>query len=391
MQIEQAIVVCAFGWGKEFRLYRETLYVCNKAYRLARLTQVRLVTQQSLGVPSARLELRFGRETVNLRGIAAVDDARRAAEYLLSWCGVGEQGGTRWPRQPATGDTSPYKAPQIPPYSPAETQGSSEGGVAGLHNKALPCSPVDTQSLPFRPADTQGGDAASLPVGKSPYREDDVAGMNKKGLPALKFHEQMTRPVDTPHLFTLRMRKEPHTGKGLLSGWRRERMTEQLARADVLLPIAVPVRLQDGEHAYYSSRATRCGEPIKETMRTTYPAQDHGLLILTDRRLLFIGRKSQLVLDYGHLLHISPLDGTLAFEADHWQKRAIFSMPQPETCAARLEAILETTARSAPGLPSLRGTFGNARKLAEREAQGRPQASPSHAHSTPALTMNGPV
>lgn len=330
MQIEQAIVVCAFGWGKEFRLYRETLYVCNKAYRLVRLTQVRLVTQQALGVASARLELRFGRETVNLRGIAAVDDARRAAEYLLSWCGVGEQDRARKPRLPATGDTSPHKAPQIPPYNPAETQ-----------------------SLPLRPADAQG--------------EDDVAGMNKKGLPALKFHEQLTRPVDIPHLFTLRMHKEPHTGKGLLSGWRRERMTEQLARADVLSPIAVPVRLQDGEHAYYCSRATRCGEPIKETLRTTYPAQDHGLLIMTNQRLLFIGRKSQLVLDYVHMLHISRLEGTLAFEADHWQKRAIFSMPQPETCAARLEAILETTARPAAGIPSLPGALGNARKLAERE------------------------
>lgn len=352
MQIEQAIVVCAFGWGKEFRLYRETLYVCNKAYRLVRLTQVRLVTQQALGVASARLELRFGRETVNLRGIAAVDDARRAAEYLLSWCGVGEQDRARKPRLPATGDAPPHKAPQIPPNNHAETQ-----------------------SLPLRPAEVKRRGEASLPGGTSPpplrpadaQGEDDVAGMNKKGLPALKFHEQLTRPVDTPHLFTLRMHKEPHTGKGLLSGWRRERMTEQLARADVLSPIAVPVRLQDGEHAYYCSRATRCGEPIKETLRTTYPAQDHGLLIMTNQRLLFIGRKSQLVLDYVHMLHISRLEGTLAFEADHWQKRAIFSMPQPETCAARLEAILETTARPAAGIASLPGALGNARKLAERE------------------------
>ena len=160
-------------------------------------------------------------------------------------------------------------------------------------------------------------------------------------------------------------------------------MTEQLARAHVLPSISVPVRLLDGEHAYYSSRATRCGEPIKETLRTTYPAQDHGLLILTDRRLLFIGRRSQLVLDYVHLLHIARLEGTLTFEADHWQKRAIFSMPQPEICATHLEAILKTSARTAPGGPTLPGAFANARKLAERE-------SSSHVHSTPALTVKGP-
>src|SRR5579864_7191511 len=80
MQYEQAIVACAFGWGKEFRLYKETLYVCNRAYRLSRLTKVQFITQRALGVPSARLELRFGREAVVLRGIAAIEEARRAAE-----------------------------------------------------------------------------------------------------------------------------------------------------------------------------------------------------------------------------------------------------------------------------------------------------------------------
>lgn len=267
MQHEQAIVVCAFGWGKRFRLYRETLYVCNKAYRLAGLTQVRLTTQQALGVPSARLDLQFGRESVVLRGIAAVEDARRAAEYLVSWCGKGQR---------------------------------EEASQASMGEQ------ISTRELPASPSQAM-------------------------------FHERTTRPVDIPPLFALG--REPHTGKGLLSGWKRERMTERLSGADVLSAINVPVRLDGGEQAYYSSRATRCGEPISETSRTTYPAQDHGLLILTDRRLLFIGRRSQLILEYAHLLRISRLAGALSFEADHWQKRAIFTMPQPETCASRLEAI----------------------------------------------------
>jgi hypothetical protein len=301
MQYEQALVVCAFGWGKEFRLYKETLYVCNKAYRLARLTQVRLTTQHTLGVASACLELRFGSETVRLRGIAAVEDARRAAGYLTAWRDD-KRGNT--PRQSSTGETSPRKLPQ-----------------------ELACI----------------------------------------------FHEQATHPVDTPPL--LLPGGEPRTSPQ--PGWKLDRRTEHLSRADVLPPISVPVRLESGEQAYYCSRATRCGEPIAETLRSTYPAQDHGLLILTDRRLLFIGRRSQLVLEYAHLLRIARLEGALAFETDHWQKRAIFTMPRPETCASRLEAILQATSRSTPlGISSL-----------QRAAPGRPQGSPPYIQDFRAVAL----
>jgi hypothetical protein len=276
MQIEQPLVVCAFGWGKEFRLYKETLYVGNRAYRLGRLRAVQLKTQRTMGVASACLELRFGREKVMLRGIAAVEDARRAAEYLVSWCGEGGEA-----RRSTRDVTMPLKHSQMP-----------------------------------------------------------------QTLPTHKFHEQATRPVDTPPVYPL---KEAPLA-GLRQGWRHELKTEHLAQAEVLPVVNVPVRLGDGECAYYSSRATRCGELIRETLRSTFPAQDHGLLILTDRRLLFIGRKSQLVLDYVHLRHISRLEGALAFEADHWQKRAIFTMPQPDLCAARLEAILQAqTTAHLPG------------------------------------------
>jgi hypothetical protein len=285
MQIERPLVVCAFGWGREFRLYRETLYVGSRAYRLGELRAVQLKTQRTLGVPSACLELRFGREKVVLRGIAAVEDARRAAEYLVSWCGEGGE------ERHSTPDVSmPLKQPQT-----QQTQQTSQA----------------PQTLPVR-----------------------------------NFHEHATRPVDTPPVYPLE--NIPHAG--LKRDWRHELKTEHLAQVEVLPVVNVPVRLGDGECAYYSSKATRCGELIRETLRSTFPAQDHGLLILTGRRLLFIGRKSQLILDYVHLLHISRLEDALAFEADHWQKRAIFKMPQPDLCAARLEAILQAqTTAHLPG------------------------------------------
>jgi hypothetical protein len=306
MRNEQALVVCAFGWGKEFRLYRETLYVANTTYRLTDLTGVQLVRRQALGVPSARLELQFGRKMVVLRGIAAVEEAGRAAEYLATWC---------------------------------EDRAGEADGMMEMRPFML--------SLP------------SLPL---PLSSPSVSSSSSSSLPfTTTFHERVTNPVETP--LALAQRKERYTE--IQRGWRRERKTEHLGREkaqkeqkpqatlagrderaaralrDELPVVTVPVRLAEGEQAYFSVKATHCGERISETLRSTYPAQDHGLLILTNRRMLYIGRKSQMVLEYRHLLRLARLQGALAFEADHWQKRAIFTLSNPEACAACLEAILQ--------------------------------------------------
>jgi hypothetical protein len=202
MDSGQAMAICAFGWGKEFRLYHEYLSIGGKHYRLRNLTQVHSTFRTVLGIPSACLELEFGREKLALRGIAAIDEVRGIVEYLASWC----------------------------------------------------------------------------------QKEDSIL------------------PV-----------------------------------------VAVPVCLFPGEQAHYFVNATLCGERMQETMQAVYPAypaQDHGLLILTNRRIVYVGRKSQIVLDYAHLLHVSRLRGAIAFEADHWQKRVIFSLSRPEECAVCVDAIL---------------------------------------------------
>lgn len=245
------LVVCAFGWGKEFRLYHDYLFVNGKHYRLQELTHVFSTCRTVLGVPSASLELRFGSKKLTLRGIAAIDDVGRVVEYLTPWC-----------------------------------------------------KPIDSI-----------------------------------------FHERDTRPVETPLPVSGR---ERHTQKQ--NSWRLPETNKQYAQVDTMPLIAVPVRLARGEGAYYSTQATLCGERIQETSRYTYPAQDHGLLILTDRRIIYIGRKSQLVLDYPRLLHVSRLRGAIAFEAEHWQKRVIFQVPRPEECATCAEAMLRGLKHEVPVL-----------------------------------------
>jgi hypothetical protein len=272
-----ALVVCAFGWGKEFRLYADYLVVDGKYYRLQELVHVRSTCRTVLGVPSASLELRFRSKKMTLRGIAAIDDVRKVVEYLTPWC-----------------------------------------------------KPVDAI-----------------------------------------FHERDTRPVETP---LPRPGQERQTRKERI--WRLPETGKHHAQVETMPIVAVPVRLARGEGAYYSTPATLCGEHIQETSRYAYPAQDHGLLILTGKRIIYIGRKSQLVLDYPRLLHVSRLRGAIAFEAEHWQKRVIFKVSHPEECATCVEAILHSMKREETSKQPDISIQGQPGKQPDISIQGQPGKQP---------------
>jgi hypothetical protein len=70
------------GWARCNRLYEDHLEIDGATYSLNELVQVRPVYHRIIGIPSARLELRFKKKNVRLRGIAAVEDARKIAAYL---------------------------------------------------------------------------------------------------------------------------------------------------------------------------------------------------------------------------------------------------------------------------------------------------------------------
>jgi hypothetical protein len=225
---ELPLAECAFGWGQVLRLYSDYLDINGTPYALRALTRIRPTFRMVMGIPSARLELWFGRKKVILRGIAAIEDARAVLEYLSSWC----------QRE------SIFEQPTASVFAVQKKRGNERFG----------------ESLPTVP---------------------------------------------------------------------------------------VPVRLLAGEEAYYSVVATLCGEPIGEASRVTYPARDQGTLILTNRRMIYIGRKSQVVVDYAHLLHVSLLRGAIAVETDYRDRREIFEIRKPEECAQYLETILERYAQEA--------------------------------------------
>jgi hypothetical protein len=319
MRNELLIAECAFGWGQMFQLYQYYLDVDGTRYPLSELTHVSHTYHRVLGITSARIELRFGKKKVMLRGIAAIEDAQRAITYLTAhYLGLPQTNGINWD---SNGD---------------EENSFGEQGVSDCtHQFITPSNKAQEKPFPSAfPPETQ----VELEE-YSPITTEDML---------LQEHTQApTAKVETPGWRRWRVEQRERRQKRLHA----ERMLRehgfdvaelaQRLKEEPLPAVAVPVRLLTDEQAHYTTDATLCGEPVGGTIRYIYPAKDQGRLILTNRRLIYMGRKSQLVLDYARLLHISRLRGALAFQAEHWQKREIFEVRRPLECAMYLERILE--------------------------------------------------
>lgn len=302
MRNELLIAECAFGWGQMFQLYQYYLDVDGTRYPLSELTHISHTYHRVLGITSARIELRFGKKKVMLRGIAAIEDAQRAITYLTShYLGFPQTNGTNWNSNGDEENSFLNKAQERPFPLPPETQVELEE-----------YSPITTEDMLLQ-EHTQASTAKVEAPRWRRWREEQ--------------HERRQE-----RLHAERMLRE--------HGFDVAELAQRL-KEEPLPAVAVPVRLLTDEQAHYTTDATLCGEPMGGTIRYIYPAKDQGRLILTNRRLIYMGRKSQLVLDYARLLHISRLRGALAFQAEHWQKREIFEVRRPLECAMYLERILE--------------------------------------------------
>lgn len=282
MRREPPIAVCTYGWRQELRLYAHALTISGTDYSLRDLTHIRPIYKHIMGIASVRLELCFGRQKITLRGIADVEEARKVVEYL----------------------TSHY---------------------LGFAQPAQPVQPVQSHlSVPFGPT-------------SQPDMQDFCLQT---------FAQASTAKVAAPNWQRFRQEQHErrqrrlHVERSLREHGFDVAQLSQRLKEEALPEVHVPIRLLVGEAAHYSTDATLCGEPISGAMRYTYPAKEHGTLILTNKRLVYIGRKSQIVLDYGRLLHVSRLRGAIAFQVEHWYKREIFEVPRSLECIMFLEHIL---------------------------------------------------
>ncbi len=341
----EPLVECVYGWGRELRLYPDYLDLDGTLYALSELVHVYAIYHRIIGIPSVRLEFRFKRVKRVVRGIAAVEDAYRLVGYLNSHYALPERSSLQGTKHVLPAAMSGKKAGAVQNNHEKgrnyNGQASTDEGVLWQKTGELPLGIVPAAAL-LTMSSTQ------LVLGEPDYV---YAGYDRNLREAA---QALTTPIEMPYKQRAREEQRAHR-KSRQQAERSIREhgfdVEKLARMlqNGMLPaISVPIRLLPGEYAHYSTDATRCREPLRTAKRYTYIARDHGVLILTSERMIYIGRRSQIVLSYARLLHVSRLRGAIAFMADHWSRREIFELQRPLECTMYLEYILQRfQARSA--------------------------------------------
>lgn len=155
--------------------------------------------------------------------------------------------------------------------------------------------------------------------------------------------------------------------------WQRKPAQPDLLRVEALnnrlereglqpLPAAqVPLLLKRGENAYYLTHADLYEEKVIHTERRgagvgtsirlvkgvslrpflyrSHPVVkkdivqvDTGQLIVTNRRVVFIGQNKDATVDYKKLLGVTPYADALQFEHEGRKKPMIFKMDEPYSC-----------------------------------------------------------
>ena len=321
--LPEPIVTCTYGWGRVLTLHHDNLNLNGTSYALSELVHVRPFYRHMMGIPSVRIELYFKKKKITVRGIAVVGEAQKIVAYLTQQLSETDK--------ISVARLTKAALEQIP-----STDQEENCALVSIQEERVPWYATGVMSTPETLAASQlvlEGYNPRLPGADARLRERAQA---------------LTTPIEMPHW--QRMREEQRERR--LKRLRAERSmrehgfdVEKLAlhlRDGGLSEVQVPIPLFPGERAYYRVEATLCGEPLNgTTKRYGYQAKDHGALVLTSERLIYLGRKSQIILGYAHLLHVSRLRKAVAFMAEHWSNREIFEVSRPLECTMYLEYILQ--------------------------------------------------
>ena len=358
MSNEQALLDCTFGWGKTCHLYTDSIEIAGKSYNLEDLTAIRPTYRTILGVPSARLELYFGLQRLVLRGIPDQETARLLVARLQPYCAaephavrarsrtgkarsVAREQARRWERS--------TKLPAIP-VSPAESASAGDTSEPLKPSTRSEDVPSALSFDDFAPSIVENGAfGAESSLSDNAEQESDVP---------LPGQDDVWRLADSRPLHTPRF-QPPLRSIHLVPPGQKLQDIHSLpipaVKSSVLPVIHVPVRLQPGECAHYSIGASLCSDRISGSDRAPYPPLDHGLLILTNRRIFYIGKRSQLVLAYTHLWYVSLLHNAIALHIEQQFRRIIIELEHPQEWASRIEQLsfIARRARPRPELPTL--------------------------------------
>jgi hypothetical protein len=358
MSSKQALLDCTFGWGKTCHLYTDSIEVAGKSYNLEDLTAIRPTYRTVLGVPSARLELYFGLQRLVLRGIPDQETARLMVAHLQPYCAaephalrarsrtgkarrVAREQARRWERS--------TKLPAIPasPAESASADDASESLTLSTRSEVMPSALPCDDFAPASPESETSGAESSL-----------ADNAQQKSAVPLPGKDDGWRLADSCPLHTPRFQPPLHSIHLVPPSQKLQdihSLPVPAVKSSVLPVIHVPVRLQPGECAHYSIGASLCSDRLSGSDRAPYPPLDHGLLILTNRRIFYIGKRSQLVLAYTHLWYVSLLHNAIALHIEQQFRRIIIELEHPQEWASRIEQLsfIARRARPRPELPTL--------------------------------------
>jgi hypothetical protein len=362
MSNEHALLNCTFGWGKTCRLYYDSIEVAGKSYDLKDLTSIHPSYRIVLGIPSARLELSFGLNRLVLRGIADPGIARLMVSHLQPYC-----------------STTPHTAQARSRSSRARNLARAQARAWEPTNKlpAILNSPANApRALSADDAPTYSNTASD----KSTFAEEQPTDepISLAAVPKAPVEDTSLTPSETLEAFAqlasnlstyasplpTTLWQPPHTPRfqpplhsvHLIPPDQKfdsNSIPVPSVKSSVLPIIHVPVRLQHGECAHYSIGATLCSDRISNSARATYPLRDQGLLILTNRRVLYIGKRCQFTLAYSHLWYVSLLRTAIALHIEGQFRRIIIELEHAHEWASRIELLAFIARRARPEPPTV--------------------------------------
>jgi hypothetical protein len=304
------IIECVYGWGQVLRLYDDHLDIGGTSYALMDLIAAYPMYYCVMGISSARLDLCFKQKKVVLRGIATTETVQRVASYLNTFCCLQ----TPVSEVPVVGRArvdQPQWSMDVTTKDRCQTDEALQIRTMQQASRVTDCIEYKRQTAEYHQGEQNKAPSLWLPHWQLPGQEQ---------------RQRRIKRVQAE-----RVRRE--------HGFDVEQLALRLQSA-TLPQVYVPTHLLADECAHYYTNATVCEEPLPGTKQPVYRVKDQGMLILTDRRMIYIGRRRQFVLDYRRLLHVSRLQGAIAIMSENWAQRELFEMRFPLECTMYLDAIL---------------------------------------------------
>lgn len=278
-------IECTYGWGQKARLYQDHLEANGIVYPLSDLMYMEPVYLHLMGISSIRIKLFFKHKMVVLRGLTYSKPVQEMLAYLTRLIGS---------------PTVLSLAFSSDMYALEETS-EYNGMTAGYEV---------TKSLKQLHLSDSSADDPLDPTGT-----DLLEGYGQLILPEIIYLPEDIESYSAYHLPC----------------------------------IDLPLRLLPGEIAHYRTTATLCDEPddaispenSEQCSPIKYRMKDWGTFILTSSRILYLGRKRHMLLDYGQIMHISCWYDIVVLTVKDFQKRQLFEMRHPLECRLYLEALLD--------------------------------------------------